>query len=164
MRVAMTPEQRRYLATETLIAIAFATVLSGVFGWLLFGGRARIPLLGLDGALLDFVPQTFMIALMSVLVPTLLTRRRLSAGKVAALPTPPIRLPAAPIARALLIAALATLVLGGTAAAVLIVLAGEAIAFAPFLILKCAYGALVALATAQIGVTAALADQPRVDR
>ena len=80
--MGMTKFQRRYVATETLISMAINCAISVGMFVLLFGGRAEISLKGLDGALIDFIPQTFMIALMSLVVPTLLTRRRVARGRI----------------------------------------------------------------------------------
>ena len=83
----MTASQRRYRRTEMVVAAAISAVLSGVFVALLFGGKAEVPVAGWDGLIVDALPQTAMIALMSSLVPTVLTRRRTRRGSIAPLLT-----------------------------------------------------------------------------
>lgn len=147
----------RYILVETAISIAVNAAISAGFAWLVFGGRAGIGLWGADGLALDFVPQTFMISLMSVLVPTVLTRRRVRSG---ALPHGEsfFRLPRNLFVRALLVAALATALLGGAAAALLALLWSGPMGFAAGLPLKVAYGALIALLVTPPALRAALAD------
>ena len=99
----MTPTHRRYFATEMVVAAMINAVLSIAFGFLVFGGRAAAPVAGLGGVAADALPQSFMIALMSCLVPTLLTRRRMAAGTVAPMPAR-WGFPRGLVARALLIA------------------------------------------------------------
>lgn len=48
---------------------------------LLFGGEARVPVLGMRGIVADAAPQSFMIVLMNSLVPRLLLRRRCLADR-----------------------------------------------------------------------------------
>lgn len=99
----------------------------------------------------DFLPQSFMIALMGTLVPGVLTRRKLQAGVVAALPGT-TRLPRNLVVRALSLAvASAALVVAVTFAT-----QQESLAFAVALTLKVAYGALLAALITPLGLRAAL--------
>lgn len=81
-RGSMTAAQRRYLAVETVIGAIINAILSAAFVFIVFGGHATVPVWGPGGLVLDAVPQTLMVSLMSMLVPGLLTRKRLIAGKV----------------------------------------------------------------------------------
>jgi len=157
--MGMTKFQRRYVAIETVISMVINCAISWGMFMLLFGGRPQVPLRGLDGALIDFIPQTFMIALMSLLVPTFLTRRRVTRGRIGSIADSPLPLPANMFIRALLVAALATFFLGGIAAALLLATTEGTISFGALLIVKCVYGALVALIVTPIAVTAALTDR-----
>ncbi len=74
----------RYIIVETLISLAINTALSVLFVFLAFHGRSQVSVLGRHGIVLDMVPQTLMIVLMSSLVPALLTHRRLRAGTLRA--------------------------------------------------------------------------------
>jgi len=149
----------RYIFVETLISIAINAAISAGFAFFTFGGRTEIGLWGPSGLALDFVPQTFMIALMSVLVPTALTRRRVAAGAIRPPAGPPSRLPRNLAIRALLAAAIATLLLGGTATALLAALWSAPLGFATVLPLKILYGALVALLVTPPALRAALFDR-----
>ena len=73
----------QYVAVETGTSIVINTALSIGFVFLVFHGRARIPAGGAHGIVPDMAPQTFMVVLMSCLVPGLLTRRRAAAGALA---------------------------------------------------------------------------------
>jgi hypothetical protein len=149
----------RYILVETLISIAINAAISAGFAFLVFGGRTEIGLWGPHGLALDFAPQTFMIALMAVLVPTALTRRRVRTGALPGRRAPPPRLPRSLLVRALLVASLATVLLGGAATAVLAATWSGALDFATVLPLKIIYGALVALLVTPPALRAALTDK-----
>jgi hypothetical protein len=70
----------QYIVVETLISVAINTALSVGFVFLVFHGQSQVPPTGRHGIVADMAPQTFMVVLMSCLVPGLLTRRRLLAG------------------------------------------------------------------------------------
>ncbi|MGA9875481.1 MAG: hypothetical protein WBQ21_06710 [Solirubrobacteraceae bacterium] len=65
---------------ETLISIAINVALSIGFVVLAFHGQSEVSMTGRHGIVVDMAPQTFMVVLMSFLVPALLTRRRLTQG------------------------------------------------------------------------------------
>lgn len=73
---------RRYVLMETAISAAINAVLSVIFALVVFGTGTVD--LGARATWLDMAPQSFMVALMGTLVPTLLTRRRVAAGRLAA--------------------------------------------------------------------------------
>jgi hypothetical protein len=148
---------RGYVAVETAISLAINVALSGAFAWAVFGHRAVIAVAGASGYAVDFLPQTFMISLMSILVPTLLTRRRLAAGKLAPAagrPWAPARL----VIRAPVGALAATVVVGGGALLASLWGAPGSLAFGHLLVLKLVYGALVAGLVTPLGLAAALRD------
>jgi hypothetical protein len=70
----------RYIAMETLISVAINVALSIGFVFLVFHGQSLVKVMGRHGVVGDMAPQTFMVVLMSFLVPSLLTRRRLTKG------------------------------------------------------------------------------------
>jgi hypothetical protein len=72
--------RNQYVVNETLISMAINTALSIGFVFLVFHGRSVVPASGPHGVVLDMAPQTFMVVLMSCLVPALLTRKRHVAG------------------------------------------------------------------------------------
>jgi hypothetical protein len=149
----------RYIIVETLISVAINAAFSAGFAFLIFGGRTGIGLWGTSGLALDFVPQTFVIAMMSVLVPTALTRRRIRTGALQPGNGPPSRLPRFLLARALLVALLATFILGGAAIALLTATWAAPLAFAAVLPLKIIYGAFVALLVTPLALRAAVVDR-----
>ena len=153
-----TQAHQRYVLVETLISIAINLVISATFAWIVFHGRTRIPLWGAEGYAIDFAPQTFMIALMSVVVPTLITRRRTRLGKVQPRAVAKRGLPARLWLRAPLLAVAATLVLGGVVVGLISVALPDTLGFPPLLALKLAYAAVIAGVMTPIGLRAALAD------
>ena len=137
----MTPSQRRYVFIETAISIVINTLISIGFVYLVFGGIARIATAAL---IPDSVPQSFMIALMSTIVPTLLTRKRLRAGSVAPLDWQIPRLLKALPVRALLIAFVAAAVGLAVHAILLGNIAPNELSFAMTLTFKATFGAILA--------------------
>lgn len=154
--------QRRYLRIEMTVAAVISAVLSGVFVLLLFGGRDPVPVHGWNGLIVDAVPQGLMIALMSSLIPTLLTRRRVAAGAVR--PSGAAhRLPSSLVVRSGMIAVAAGLS-SGLLHWILLPLAGDAWRFGAVLAMKIAYGAVLGAGVARVAVVAALADPVRSSR
>ena len=157
----MSSEHGRYVIVETIVGMAINVVLSGVFTWLFFHGRPTIAFAGAHGYGVDFFPQAFAIALMSVVVPTLLTRKRLNNEKIKRLDGADW-FPAKLFVRAPLIAVTATLVLGGG----LYVLGRDDLpqtaTFSTLLSIKLVYGAVVALLVTPMALIAALRDPARL--
>jgi hypothetical protein len=155
----MAPSTRAYLVKETLISIAINSVLSALFVWLVFGRAQIVPVSGAGGLSLDFLPQTFMISLMSVLVPSLLTRKRRRAGAVEGcepvLPWLPRNLPL----RALLIAVMATILFSGAATLLLNAVVEDSLTMASVWPMKIAYGALIAVIVTPIGLCVTLGEK-----
>lgn len=71
----------RYVLRETAIGSVVNGAISAGFYFAIFHGQDAPAVWGARGLVLDCLPQGGMIGLMSVLVPTLLTRRRVIAGK-----------------------------------------------------------------------------------
>ena len=151
----MSPEHRRYVEKETLIAVAINSALSALFAFIVFGGNGAAPV---GDVAFDAFPQSFMIALMTTLVPTAITRRRVRLGAVPPLTGRSPRLPRNLLLRALLVAAAAALVGGGLHWLLLPQLAPPLWAFGAVLVYKIVYGALLALLLAPPILRAALAD------
>jgi hypothetical protein len=144
---------QRYIVIETAISIVINTLISIAFVFLVFGRADHVASWAL---ILDALPQSFMIALMSTFVPTLLTRKRLSAGKIPGLPGSLPRWAASLPVRAIAAAA-AFAALGVLANAVLIALAApEALPFSTVVVLKACYGAVLALIVTPIMLRLAL--------
>lgn len=152
----MGPAHRRYLATEMTVAAVISAVLSLVFVFVVFGGSGVVPVAGAGGLVVDALPQSAIIALMSALVPTLLTRRRVRAGAIVPRTARRWR-PRHAVARAILLAIAVTLV-AGAAHAVLLPLGPSRWPFVAVLAYKPLYGATLGAAVAWCAVMAALAD------
>ena len=136
-----------YVRRETVISVVINVALSAVFFLLVFGRTDPIPVWGLGKYAFDFVPQSFMIALMSAVVPGILAIRRRRAGLVERVESPP-RLPRRLLPRALLVAVLAVLLGAGCIALVLFAARIDNISRIPALLFKLLYGgALAALVT-----------------
>lgn len=152
----MTNAQRRYVRTEMIVAAIINAVLSIVFTLIVFGGKQMVPVGGRSGLIVDAAPQTLTIAMMSMLVPTLLTRKRVACGRIAPLPGPS-RWPSNVLIRSMLIAVVAVtiaLVLHRT----FMPLAGSSWPFSPTVIFKATYGAILGAAISGYAVVKALAD------
>jgi hypothetical protein len=78
----MHPLRVKYLVVETAISMGINALLSAGFAWLIFHGHDHVPIRGPGGLVRDAGPQTFMITLMGTLVPSLITRQRMRAGRL----------------------------------------------------------------------------------
>jgi hypothetical protein len=150
---------RRYVAIETAISVVINVGFSALFFYLVFGRSEHIELWGPHGFALDYLPQTFMVTLMGVIVPTILTRKRVKGGRVARRESAlGARLPRGLILRAILLAGVACVVLGGVAVWVTASFWSGEPAHSNLLALKMAYGGVVATVMTPIGLIAALSD------
>ena len=160
---SMRREHVRYVALETTIGMAINAILSMGLTYALF--VAHVPMPGDSPALLgDIGTQCFIVALASVVVPTLLTRRRCHGGTIQRLERRPGWERRAGwldnlLLRALLIAACAAAI-GVTLLywAILPQLAPAGFRIGDFLALKGIVGAIVAFAVTPIAVHLALGD------
>jgi hypothetical protein len=152
----MTPAQRRYVVVETAISMLINAPISVAFVYLVFGSSPRIATAAL---IPDAVPQSFMIALMSTIVPTLLTRNRLRAGVIARSDGQnPELLRTLPV-RALVIAVVATIIGLAIHAILLGNYAPHELSFGTALIFKACYGAILAAIVTPITLYFALAER-----
>jgi hypothetical protein len=155
----VTPSIRGYVVRETLISVVINSLLSALFVWLAFGGVAAVAVWGEGGLAFDFIPQTFMISLMSVLVPTLLTRKRRRAGAVDRCEPVLPWLPRNVILRAVSIAIAATLVFSSAGAFTLAAAIPGPVPILTVAAFKIAYGALVAVIVTPLGLCIALGEE-----
>jgi len=145
-----------YIRRETLVSMVINGVLSLVFFLLVFGFAQHIPVWGMGNFVFDFIPQSFMISLMSTLVPGALTAKRLGAGALSPSDRPS-RLPRSLILRALLLAILSAIV-GTAIVAALATASGVAqVEWSAALALKIVYGVILGAFVTPIGLRAALA-------
>jgi hypothetical protein len=157
----MIPMHRRYIFRETAVSVAVNSLLSIVFALLATHGKAAVPLWGVRGMAVDFVPQTFMVSLATTIAVTIIARKRIRAGTVSPLPVdkggPFVRMPRHPLGRALSIASIAAVVLSPLGAGVLDILEVTSLPTRSFVMMKALYGAALALLVSPPIVRAALA-------
>ena len=150
-----------YLRRETWLSVAINSVLS-LFFYIVFFPPVRDVALAWRGGLgADFIPQSFAITLMSVLVPGFLTRRRAAAGAIAPLPgrsalSGRSARPNSLVLRALLMAVAAAGVGAVIGAAVAAAAGATTVTWGVGAATKIAYGAALAAIVTPIGVRAAL--------
>lgn len=145
-----------YVRKETILSMAINGVLSAGFFLLVFGRASPVPLWGVGNWTFDFLPQSFMIALMSTLVPGAITRKRLRDGVLKPSGIRP-RLPSSLIARALVLGVGAAAVGTASVAAVAAVLGGEEMVWGAAFALKVVYGIALAAIVTPPGLRTALA-------
>lgn len=151
-------DARSIVLRETLISTIPNAVVSAGFVWLVFGGQPRIGLWGMGGLAFDLVPTTFMLTLMTTIALTLLIRRRLRA-QPQAVPragAAPLRLPANPVLRGIVLGLGLLLAFVPLSVLVLAAIWQADWPFAQVLIFKIAYGVLVGWAATALVVTAVM--------
>ena len=154
---------RRYIAVETAVSVVINVLISALFMFAVFGRTPLIELWGTHGLAVDFIPQSFMISAMSVLVPTLIARKRIREG---ALSTRLSATPSRPFAhlavRVVVLAALLTVILGAAGVALLSAVWTGPVGFWQAFPYKLAYGATVALIATPIGLSMALSEPKKL--
>lgn len=138
-------DHRAYIRKETAISAVINIAIGAAFFILLFRGQANVPLWGTSGLILDCVPQGFMVGLMSVLPPCLITRHRLRNGLVAPISGSMPRLPRSLLLRALMMAVLTLAALTALAALLASAFDVKSLPFTLALVLKALVGGVVAL-------------------
>lgn len=135
----MDVKHSRYLAVETSGSTIVNAVLNLLGAWIEFHGRARIATSGSRGLVADTIGQTLIVAFLSVLVPSILTRRRQGATSQITAKRPNLYL------RSLLAAVVFTLI--GTAFNALLLprLFPAGVSHHDVLLYKTVYGALVGM-------------------
>lgn len=144
-----------YIGRETRVSVAINAVFSLAFYIIFFGFSGPVRIGGVGGFEFDFIPQSFAITLMSVLVPGLLTIRKLAAGKLAPEPGKSL-LPQSLFLRALLMAATAALAGAAGARVISTIWGTAAISWLTGAAIKIIYGILLARIVTPIGLMAVL--------
>jgi multisubunit Na+/H+ antiporter MnhG subunit len=132
---------RQIILRETVVSVIINVVLSIGFFLFFFGlsGAVRFEDLGPD-----FLPQSFMIALMGTLMPALILSRKRG------WPVGPV------VVRSLLIAVTSAVVAGGGAYAICAANAGGTIEHLPALVIKAVYGSVLSAIVTPIASAALL--------
>lgn len=146
-------EQRLLVRRETAIGVVASMVAGTIAFLVVFGWGKPVPVRGLSGFAVDFLPQTFMIVLMGSLVPGLLTARRVRTGKIAAL-SGARRISV--VARSVIVALSAMAVFGGGALAASMLSGATVLDARAAFLLKLAYSGCIALAITPSAVVASL--------
>lgn len=149
----------RYIRTETIFSVVGSTVVNVLFFLLVFGTMGPIEVWGVGKYAFDFVPQSFMTALICVWLPGALTRKRLTNGAVVHLLGPRPR-PASLILRGLLYGSIALGLGAGAVSTGLLLLGLNEVNWFGGLIFKLAYGAIVAAIVTPVGLHAVLREAP----
>lgn len=153
----MKTEHQPLIKKEMITAAVISASISVCFVFAIFAGSPQISLWGAGGAAIDFLPQTFMLSLMSALVPALLLRKKLARKQFYAVAGRTWYFPQQPVLRSFLIALVATAVGSLAATTALFLISGDTIAFAVLLITKTAYGAIIAAFVARLSVKITIA-------
>jgi hypothetical protein len=148
-----------YIRKETMVSMVINGVLSAVFFLLVFGMATSVPAWGVGNWVFDFLPQSFMITLMSTLVPGALTAKRLKAGEIQP-GSYNSRLPRSLVMRALLLAVLAAAIGTGLVAAIITLTGVNELALLPAFGVKVIYGIALGAIVTPIGLRAALSVAP----
>ena len=149
---------QRVLAVEAAIYIVPNALVSALFVWLLFRSVDAVPLWGMQGVAFDLVPTTFMLTLMTTIGLTLVVRARTRKGAVHAADAGFPALPHNVVARALVLALTATVMLVPVSVIVLHLLWAGNWSYDTIMIFKVGYGVAVGLVVTSIVVLAAMRD------
>ncbi|HQS96083.1 MAG: hypothetical protein B7X90_02140 [Novosphingobium sp. 17-62-19] len=147
-----------HIRRETIVSTIINAAISAGFFWFVFGEHDPVAVWGVGQWVFDYLPQSFMIALMSTLVPGALTAKKLRAGTLTS-SDQLTRLPRSLIIRALLLALTAAVLGSSSVGAIAWMLGVESLANSTAMTLKVAYGAGLAFVITPIGLRAALARQ-----
>ncbi|MDP5031642.1 MAG: hypothetical protein NWQ54_20850 [Paraglaciecola sp.] len=153
---------KTYLLTETAVGSAISLVLSIVFVFLIFDSNMTVPIYGLQGLIVDSVPQSFAIAFMATLMPTFLTRIRLKAGKIKVIDGRGTWLPQNVFLRSLTMAILVTIVAYSAHFVAFGMTGFNSLSFTNALIYKACYGAFLGATVAYYSLLNALSAKSRV--
>lgn len=144
-----------YIRRETLLSVGINATISLILFLIVFGVANPVEVWGVGKFAFDFLPQAFMIALMSTLVPGVLTERKIRQGKLQTIDGRS-RLPKALSLRAILIATTAGLVSASAFAGVFLLSGLTVLGWSAALALKLAFGAGLAVVVTPIGLRAAM--------
>lgn len=145
----------RYIRTETIFSVVGSTVVNVLFFMLVFGMKGPIEVWGVGKYAFDFVPQSFMTALICIWLPGVITRKRLSSGAVVKLLGPRPR-PASLRMRGLLYGSIALGLGAGAVSAGLFLSGLNEVNWLGGFVFKLAYGAIVAAIVTPMGLHAVL--------
>lgn len=140
---------RPYFIKETTISSLINAAFSFMFAHAAFGG---VDLVTKQELVINAIPQSLFVTFFGVLVPTLLTQRRVKANKIRMLPIRTILLPQNLLFRALVLAIPVALIGGGLHLIATNVLALDEVAGNSAVIWQTIYGAILAWVVTPLGL------------
>jgi hypothetical protein len=155
----MNDVHRRYINQESVISAVINALLSLAACWLVFGRGGTAVIADAKAFAVDFLPQAFVLSLMSTLIPGAVTRRRIRTGQIPAVAGGTSRLPQNLLLRALVIALGAALLGGGAALLATRLLWQGPLPLGQAYVLKVVFGVMLAIPVTRIGLRATLADR-----
>jgi hypothetical protein len=155
----MLQEQKKYIIRETVLNSIVNGIFSVFFVWLIFSGHEVIELWGESGLATDFVPQTFLVSVMSMLVLGGVTRKRVLRGSILPLENYKSRLSGNILVRSLFVATVVTVVAAPVAIFLLAIAWNDSIDLVNIYFIKGFYGFFIAMAVSPIALRTALSDQ-----
>jgi hypothetical protein len=136
-------KDRKYLVIETAASGLVNGALNFAAAYLIFHGSARIPTTGPGSMLRDSIGETFIVTVLSVLIPSLVTRHRQRVGSLPVSasmhPSPTSRL----YVRAIVTGLVFTSVFVPSNALVLPMMFPNGVSFSNILLFKTLYGAVL---------------------
>lgn len=148
-------DTKKYVLIETGLNVIVTIIITGIVFFIGFGTSNQLSVWGMGGYAFDFVPQAFLTALISILVPGVIMRKRIAKGALspaaADLPYPrPL------ILRGLIYGLLSVVV--GSGGVALLLTAGHVneIDWLAAFVVKAGFGALLAAIITPIGLHAVL--------
>ena len=148
----LSPDQAWIVRRETVINMVANLVIGGVGAAIAHGLSGAVPVRGFSAFTLEFIPQSFMITLVSVLIPGFIAARAVRRGKIAALAGAPVRL--VPLALKLAFAMLMSA--GAVLIAFFATIGPETPDWSVVMAIKAGYGALIALCVTSVGARAGM--------
>lgn len=149
----------KYIRTETIFSVVGSTVVNILFFFLVFGATGPLEVWGIGNYAFDFVPQSFMTALICTWLPGAITRNRLASGVVNHQPGPRPR-PASLILRGLLYGTVALVLGAGTVTTGLHLFGLNDVNWLGSFAFKLAFGAVVAAIVTPVGLHAVFREAP----
>lgn len=153
---------RSYILRETVISVVINILIGVAFFVSKFHGQSQVALWGAGGIVVDTLPQGFMVALMSVLPPSIITRSRIMGSKLVTRSgnswVPPLR---SILARALLTAIVGMICLTASVAMLSALSGAASMSFALGLVLKPLAGGVEAAVITPFAIRALLNRAPR---
>lgn len=156
------PRIQSYIRNETKVSIVGAVVATAFVYCLVFGVLKPAAVRGLGGYAFDFIPQSFMTALICTVLPGMIVQKRMKSGSI------DLGVNSSDVRQSVLVSglfySLAILVVAGGGAAGLFYLAGiEQIDWASGLAVKMVFAAVVAVIVTPLGLRNLLGAHSRLD-